>query len=157
MDACNYSPADVTAAITVGASNSVYERGTNCGSASSGSNYGTCLDLFAPGQNILSANNKTDRATKLMTGTSMAAPHVAGAAALLLGLHPEYPPATVGTTLTSITTDGLLRADNLNRSPNKLLYVSPTMEAPIAQAAVGKTAAGTAAVQTTAVAEVGGR
>ena len=134
-DACSYSPADVTAALTVGASNSIYERGTNWGGVSYGSNYGTCLDLFAPGQNILSANNKTDRATKLMTGTSMAAPHVAGAAALLLGLHPDYPPATVGTALTSITTDGLLRADNLNRSPNKLLYVSPTMEAPVEEVA----------------------
>ncbi|WP_306210103.1 S8 family peptidase [Actinoplanes sp. RD1] len=130
-DACNYSPADVPAAITVGASNSVYERGTNWGSAIYGSNYGTCLDLFAPGQNILSANNKTDRATKLMTGTSMAAPHVAGAAALLLALQPQATPAQVAATLTGIATTGLLRADNLNRSPNKLLYVSPTMEAPV--------------------------
>ncbi len=146
VDACNYSPADVTAALTVGASNSIYERGTNWGSVSSGSNYGTCLDLFAPGQNIASANNKTDRATRLMTGTSMAAPHVAGAAALLLGLHPDYTPAAVATTLTSITTDGMLRTDNLNRSPNKLLYVSPTMEAPIAEGATTDRAAAKAAV-----------
>jgi subtilisin family serine protease len=157
VDACNYSPADVTAALTVGASNSIYERGTNWGGASYGSNYGTCLDLFAPGQNILSANNKGDRATKLMTGTSMAAPHVAGAAALLLGLHPDLTPAAVATTLTSITTDGLLRADNLNRSPNKLLYVSPTMEAPApegvaARAAAAKAPAARAAAAARAVA-----
>jgi hypothetical protein len=74
-DACNYSPARVPAAYTVGATD-IYDQ------RASFSNFGTCVDLFAPGQNIRSAWYTSDTATILSSGTSMAAPHVTGIVAL---------------------------------------------------------------------------
>jgi subtilisin family serine protease len=123
LNACDYSPAAVPEAITVGASNSIGERATGWGGVQSGSNYGTCLDLFAPGQEIRSAHNATDRATRVLRGTSMAAPHVAGAAALLLADQPELTPAQVSTALANSATLDALRPETLSGSPNRLLYV----------------------------------
>ncbi len=74
-DACNYSPARVPAAYTVGATDMSDQRVSD-------SNFGTCVDLFAPGQNISSAGYTSDTAVASLGGTSMAAPHVAGIAAL---------------------------------------------------------------------------
>jgi subtilisin family serine protease len=74
-NACNYSPARVPAAYTVGATDASDQR-------ASFSNFGTCVDLFAPGQNIRSTWNTSDTAVASLDGTSMAAPHVAGIAAL---------------------------------------------------------------------------
>lgn len=76
-DACTYTPAHVPAAITIGASNKgdrPYVR----------SNFGKCIDIWAPGDFIISGTNKGPTETKILSGTSMATPHVAGAAALLL-------------------------------------------------------------------------
>lgn len=79
-DACNYSPARVSSAISVGATNSTDTR-------ASFSNWGTCLDIFAPGYHITSAWNSSDTATNILDGTSMAAPHVTGVVALYLETH----------------------------------------------------------------------
>ncbi|MFF8839701.1 S8 family serine peptidase [Streptomyces sp. NPDC015130] len=114
-NASNYSPARVTEALTVGST-------TNTDARSSFSNYGTVLDLFAPGSNITSAWNTGDSATNTISGTSMAAPHVAGAAALYLGDNPSATPAQVGTALVNAATPNVVTSPGTG-SPNRLLYV----------------------------------
>jgi aqualysin 1 len=114
LDACNYSPARVAAAITVGNSTSTDAR-------SSTSNYGTCLDIFAPGSSITSAWNTSDTATNTISGTSMATPHVTGVAALYLQNNPTAPPATVRNAIVSTATSGRLTGIGTG-SPNLLLY-----------------------------------
>jgi subtilisin family serine protease len=113
-DACRQSPADAPAAITVGATDDKDKR-------ASFSNYGTCLDLFAPGVRIESASNKSNTATMLMSGTSMASPHTAGAAALVLGAHPAWTPAQVRDELVARATPGAVGSAGKG-SPAKLLY-----------------------------------
>jgi subtilisin family serine protease len=112
--ACNYSPARVAAAITVGATTSTDAR-------ASYSNYGTCLDIFAPGSSITSAWYTSTTATNTISGTSMATPHVAGAAALYLQSNPGASPATVASTLTTNATPNVVTGAGTG-SPNKLLY-----------------------------------
>lgn len=114
-NACNYSPARVAAALTVGATTSSDAR-------SSFSNYGTCLDIFAPGSNITSAWHTSNSATNTISGTSMASPHVAGAAALYLGSNPAASPATVASAVVNNATTGVLSSIG-SGSPNRLLYV----------------------------------
>lgn len=113
-NACNYSPARVPEAITVGATDSTDRR-------ASFSNYGTCLDLFAPGVGITSAWKDSDSATSTISGTSMATPHTAGAAALYLANNPTASPAQVRDALVNNATSGKV-TDPRSGSPNKLLY-----------------------------------
>jgi len=81
-DACNYSPAFVPSAITVGSTTSTDAR-------SSFSNYGSCTDIWAPGSSVLSASASSDTGSRSLSGTSMACPHVAGGAALVLEMDPS--------------------------------------------------------------------
>ena len=113
-NACKQSPAAAPDAITVGATTSKDAR-------ASFSNYGTCVDIFAPGQQITSASNAGDSRTAVMSGTSMASPHVAGAAALTLGAHPAWTPKQVRDALVTNATSGVVTSVGTG-SPNKLLY-----------------------------------
>ncbi|GAB2941083.1 hypothetical protein GCM10027280_31930 [Micromonospora polyrhachis] len=117
-NACNYSPASVATALTVGATQSNDAR-------ASFSNWGTCLDLFAPGVSVLSAWYTSNTATNTISGTSMAAPHVAGAAARVLQNNPSWSPAQVHSHLVNTATPGVVTNPGTG-SPNRLLYVSPT-------------------------------
>lgn len=114
-DACNTSPARVTEALTVGATTSSDAR-------SSFSNYGTCLDLFAPGSSITSSWYSSDTATNTIDGTSMASPHVAGTAALYLQSNPTATPSAVVSAIINNATSGKV-ANPGSGSPNRLLYM----------------------------------
>lgn len=115
-NASNYSPARVTEAITVGSTTSTDAR-------SSFSNYGTVLDIFAPGSSITSSWNTSDSATNTISGTSMATPHVVGAAAVYLGINPTATPAQVATGLISASSTGVVTSPGTG-SPNRLLNVA---------------------------------
>ncbi|WP_372748984.1 S8 family peptidase [Litorivivens sp.] len=114
-DACDYSPARSKPAITVAASDKTDRRADF-------SNHGRCADLFAPGKDITSAWIDSNRATKTISGTSMASPHVAGVVALLLEKNPKLSPADIEKQLLTLTASGKIR-DNKG-VPNKLLQIS---------------------------------
>lgn len=113
-DACTRSPASAPEALTVGAT-------TSSDSRSSFSNYGSCVDLFAPGSSIRST--VMGGGSQSWSGTSMASPHVAGAAALLLEPNPGWSPAQVWSAMQADATAGVI--SNVNGSPNLLLHVTP--------------------------------
>ncbi|RMH16251.1 MAG: S8 family peptidase [Acidobacteria bacterium] len=117
-NACNSSPARAAEAFTVGSTTSTDAR-------SSFSNFGTCVDIFAPGSSITSAWHTSDSATNTISGTSMASPHVAGAAALILDENPGWTPDQVKAELTARAS-----ADRISNpgtgSPNLLLQVLST-------------------------------
>jgi subtilisin family serine protease len=114
-DACLYSPARADSAITVGATNQYDERATF-------SNYGDCLDLFAPGVSIVSDWYTGDAATSTLSGTSMASPHVAGVAALVLSANPSFSPMQVDSVIKARDTkDVVINADPTLNNPNTAL------------------------------------
>jgi subtilisin family serine protease len=114
VNACNTSPARTPAAITVGATTSTDAR-------ASYSNFGSCLDLFAPGSSITSAWYTSTTATNTISGTSMATPHVAGVVALYLQGNPTASPATVRSAIVGNATTGVVGNPG-RRSPNVLLF-----------------------------------
>jgi subtilisin family serine protease len=113
QDACRYSPARVTQAITVSATDSTDRK-------ASWANYGSCVDLFAPGVSITSAWKDTDTTTRTISGTSMATPHTAGVAALFLQSSPASSPAQVATALATLTTKGVVSSSRTTN--NHLLF-----------------------------------
>jgi subtilisin family serine protease len=114
VDACTTSPARVASAITVGST-------TTSDARSSFSNFGTCLDIFAPGSGITSSWNTSDTATNTISGTSMATPHVAGVAALFLETNPTASPATVAAAIINNSTPNKVTGAG-SGSPNRLLF-----------------------------------
>ncbi|NHC15940.1 S8 family peptidase [Motilibacter sp. E257] len=116
VNACTTSPARTAEAITVGATTSSDAR-------ASFSNYGTCLDVFAPGNGIQSAYYTSDTATASLSGTSMASPHVAGAAALYLSANPTASPQAVRDAIVSAATPGIVAGAGTG-SPTALLYTA---------------------------------
>lgn len=133
-DACGASPASEPTAVTVGSTGST----TSPDARSSFSNYGTCLDLFAPGWSILSAAIGSPTATATLSGTSMASPHVAGAAALLLSGTSGATPATVRDTLVGVARVGIVD-DVGTGSPNRLLNAATNTVAAAAASPSGDT------------------
>lgn len=113
-NACNYSPARAANAITVGST-------ANGDSRSSFSNYGNCLDIYAPGSNITSAWYNSNSSTNTISGTSMAAPHVAGVAALYLDENNNLSTSQVESLLNSRASSNKV-TDAKSGSPNKMLF-----------------------------------
>jgi len=125
-DACNYSPARVANAITVGATTSVDAR-------ASFSNFGSCVDVFAPGSSITSAWYTSTTATAVLSGTSMASPHVAGIAAVTLAVNGAQSPSQVAAAITAAATPDVVTSPGTS-SPNLLAYVSTGSTNPVATA-----------------------
>ncbi|MCX4985639.1 S8 family peptidase [Streptomyces sp. NBC_00572] len=115
VNASSSSPARVAEAITVGAT-------SNTDAKASWSNYGSVLDLFAPGVSITAGWNTSDTATNTISGTSMATPHVAGAAAIYLAGHTSATPAQVASALVNGATTGKVTTPG-SGSPNRLLKI----------------------------------
>ena len=114
-DACTGSPAGLPAAITVGAT-------TNTDARADYSDFGPCVDFFAPGSDITSAYFLTDTSTQTMSGTSMATPHVTGASALYLQTHPGATPQQVRDGLFALTTKGVVT--DAQSANNDLLFTN---------------------------------
>lgn len=114
-NASSYSPARVASAITVGAT-------TNTDAKASYSNFGATLDIFAPGSSITAGWYTSDTATNTISGTSMATPHVAGAAAVYLAGHTSATPAQVASALTAGAVTGKVTSAGTG-SPNRLLQI----------------------------------
>lgn len=113
-DACQVSPASTAAALTVAATGITDARATF-------SNLGPCVDLFAPGVNIVSDYRTSDSATKVLSGTSMATPHVVGAVALFLQSNPAALPSNVAHALLTTSTSGVVGNSGAG-TPNLLLF-----------------------------------
>ena len=119
-DACNASPARVKEAITVGAS-------TNTDARASFSNFGSCVDLFAPGASITSAWISSTTSFAVASGTSMAAPHVAGVVARFFVANPTVQPFNTEASVVNSATQNVLSAIGTG-SPNRLLFLELTVD-----------------------------
>lgn len=115
QDACKYSPARVPEAITIGATGKTDAK-------TSWSNYGKCVDFFAPGASITSAWYESDTQTNTISGTSMATPHVAGVAALHLQSNPGDSPQQTRDALYALTTKGIVTSSKTTN--NHLLFTA---------------------------------
>ena len=115
ISACTTSPARAPAALTVAASTSTDAR-------ASFSNFGTCVDLFAPGVGITAGWIGSNTATMTISGTSMATPHVAGVAMLFLEANPTATPAQVANAINTNATTGLITSAGTG-TPNRLLFM----------------------------------
>jgi hypothetical protein len=124
VDACTKSPASTLTAITVGATDITDTRATF-------SNWGHCVDLFAPGVGIKSAWHTSNTATNTINGTSMASPHVAGVVALYLKSKPAATPAQATDWVLGYATPGIV-LNPVMWSPNRLLYSGIPTPAPVA-------------------------
>ena len=120
--ACRYSPASEPTAITVGAIGGSDDRAKF-------TNHGSCVDLFAPGVSIKSATIASSSAWRLLSGTSMASPHVAGAAALLLQSDPTATPAQIATQIVNSATPDVITGLAVG-SPNLVLYTGAALVSP---------------------------
>ncbi|HEY8472881.1 MAG TPA: S8 family serine peptidase [Natronosporangium sp.] len=114
LDACDASPARVAAAITVA-------NATAADARAASSNFGSCVDLFAPGTDIRSAGISSDTATATLSGTSMASPHVAGTAAAILQRSPSFTPAQVTSTIINDATPNVISNPGTG-TPNRMLF-----------------------------------
>jgi len=117
VDACGTSPARTPSAITVGATDATDVRAVY-------SNFGSCVDIFAPGTNITSSWADSDTAVNTISGTSMATPHVTGAAALILAANPGMTPANVAAAMMAASTSNVVGSAGVG-SPNRFLYSAP--------------------------------
>lgn len=153
-NACNYSPARVPDAMTISATNSSDQK-------ASWANYGNCVDWFAPGVSIVSAAYNSDTTSATKSGTSMAAPHTAGVAALYLQANPSASPTAVRDALYDATTKSIVTSSST--ANNHLLYMgflnaptSPENRSPTAGTVSLTANAGTSASWTPAVSDPDG-
>lgn len=116
-DACKFTPSYIPSALTVGSVDWYDTR-------SSFSNYGACVDVFAPGSHITSLG-RSPGTLSTMSGTSMAAPHVAGVVALLFGRYMSIKSAHIKNAISLSSTPGILKDLNQDGTPNKMVYTGP--------------------------------
>eukprot|EP01065_Artemidia_motanka_P023209 TRINITY_DN276_c0_g1_i4.p1 TRINITY_DN276_c0_g1~~TRINITY_DN276_c0_g1_i4.p1 ORF type:complete len:415 (+),score=135.52 TRINITY_DN276_c0_g1_i4:82-1326(+) len=122
-DACTTSPASAEDGICVGSTELASQGGAQVDAKSGFSNFGSCVDVFAPGSSIVAAYAGGDSAYATLSGTSMAAPHVAGVGAVVLQQHPTFTAAQVSAEITSTAMEGLIQGDIGAGSPNKMLHI----------------------------------